>query len=504
MMLLHAFDTHRNCAAMASKTGFSVTIDTLCSLFATMLGGGLLLTWFSLCTSTASVLSLSDDSLGSFQMGILLFGFASVLGRLLALVVAARGERAIFASDRLLLLAVLGAAMSLPFVALSTLTANPVLSAFLWIGGLLLAAWCGAVVLLTFWIDTLSGFGRPFLLMLIVVGSFFLFMLFYFVLIALPPVAARAASPFLVVAAFLLLRFARRTSVEDVRIRVEHGPLSRNCRRYLGLLAVSSFFLGLIGQVVRSLTWAAGSFVYAVPSSVYHEVGIFLATLFVGTALVASAFGKRIASDQTLGLVCLFAMAFGIVVSGIVGQQLLPVADFALGVGLGCYQIQLCFYAATLEYRRESSPFVTFGLLYTPFELAGSVGLLAMVALRAASVAWSQIALVAIIALFLLTFAALIPFFDNQDNIFPSDSGDGDGGRCGDDGSPHRRYAGAFSQFGLTPREQEVAVLLLQGRNLPYIRETLSISEGTAKTHLLHIYRKCDVHDRQEFLSLFH
>lgn len=495
---------------MVPKADFSIALNTLCALLAAMLGGGLLLTWFSLCTSTASVLSVADGSLGSFQTGILLFGFASATLRLAAMVARRRGVS--FASERPLWLAALGAATSLPCVTASTVVADPVLAAVLWIGGLLLAAGCGAVVLLTYWIDTLSRFARSVLLMLVVVGSFFLFALFYFVLIALPPAAVQGASPFLVAGAFLLLRFARRgmrnecggvrRAVAPAGAAAADPLLGLSCGRYLGLLAVSSFFFGLIGQVVRSLTWAADSFVYAVPSSVYHEMGIFLAALLVGAVLVAIAFGKRVAGDQALGLACLFAVALGIVVPGVMGQRFLPVADFALGVGLGCYQMQLCFYAAALVHRKGANPFLAFGLLYTPFELAGSVGLLAMVALRAASVAWSQIALVAIVVLFLLTFAALIPFFGGQGKIFPSEDaggGDGEGGPA----KPEQRVE-VFARFGLTPREKEVAMLLLKGRNLPYIQETLSISEGTAKTHLLHIYRKCDVHDRQEFLNLFH
>jgi len=54
--------------------------------------------------------------------------------------------------------------------------------------------------------------------------------------------------------------------------------------------------------------------------------------------------------------------------------------------------------------------------------------------------------------------------------------------------------------------EDEALLPLLKEKKVeitPYIQDTLSISEGTAKTHLLHIYRKCDVHDRQEFLDLF-
>lgn len=54
----------------------------------------------------------------------------------------------------------------------------------------------------------------------------------------------------------------------------------------------------------------------------------------------------------------------------------------------------------------------------------------------------------------------------------------------------------------LTRREREILELLLEGRSVPIICERLVISEGTARTHVKHIYQKLDVHNRQELLDL--
>ena len=59
-----------------------------------------------------------------------------------------------------------------------------------------------------------------------------------------------------------------------------------------------------------------------------------------------------------------------------------------------------------------------------------------------------------------------------------------------------------LSTYGLTARECEVALLLAKGRSLPFIQEELHIAQGTAQTHLSHIYRKLGVHSRQEFLDV--
>ncbi|KJS64403.1 MAG: hypothetical protein JL50_19470 [Peptococcaceae bacterium BICA1-7] len=60
-----------------------------------------------------------------------------------------------------------------------------------------------------------------------------------------------------------------------------------------------------------------------------------------------------------------------------------------------------------------------------------------------------------------------------------------------------------FLSLELTKREKDVAVLILEGRNNPYIRGSLNISNNTLKTHLKNIYRKAEIKDRQELLDLF-
>lgn len=55
---------------------------------------------------------------------------------------------------------------------------------------------------------------------------------------------------------------------------------------------------------------------------------------------------------------------------------------------------------------------------------------------------------------------------------------------------------------GLTPREQEIMLLLSRGRNRAAISEQLYISEGTAKTHIKNIYRKMGVHSQQALIDM--
>ena len=55
---------------------------------------------------------------------------------------------------------------------------------------------------------------------------------------------------------------------------------------------------------------------------------------------------------------------------------------------------------------------------------------------------------------------------------------------------------------GLSPREREVFAMLAHGRDTAYIQERLFISQGTVRSHRDRIYRKLNVHSKQELLDL--
>ena len=65
-----------------------------------------------------------------------------------------------------------------------------------------------------------------------------------------------------------------------------------------------------------------------------------------------------------------------------------------------------------------------------------------------------------------------------------------------------RHCAAVARDFGLTPRESEVIVLLAYGRTLAIIARDLHIAQGTARTHIETLYRKLDVHKQQELIDL--
>lgn len=59
-------------------------------------------------------------------------------------------------------------------------------------------------------------------------------------------------------------------------------------------------------------------------------------------------------------------------------------------------------------------------------------------------------------------------------------------------------------EYKLSPRETEVFCLLAEGRSTTRIQETLFIAEGTVNTHVRNIYRKLNVHSKQELIDLIY
>ena len=63
---------------------------------------------------------------------------------------------------------------------------------------------------------------------------------------------------------------------------------------------------------------------------------------------------------------------------------------------------------------------------------------------------------------------------------------------------------GAATTYELTPRETEILPLVVRGLDTPTIAQALGVSDNTVRTHKKSLYRKLDVHSKQELLELMH
>lgn len=91
---------------------------------------------------------------------------------------------------------------------------------------------------------------------------------------------------------------------------------------------------------------------------------------------------------------------------------------------------------------------------------------------------------------FFILFALLSPVF--SDEVFS---------RAQEDPALRRRQR--MQQYGLTAREQEIVLLLLQGKLLKECAAALDISLDTVKFHSKNIYRKLGISGRNELMNAF-
>lgn len=63
-------------------------------------------------------------------------------------------------------------------------------------------------------------------------------------------------------------------------------------------------------------------------------------------------------------------------------------------------------------------------------------------------------------------------------------------------------YDDLAQEYGLSAREREVMEMLAQGYTRTHIKDQLVISDGTAKAHIAHVYRKLDIHKKDDLLKL--
>ncbi|MEC4293704.1 response regulator transcription factor [Adlercreutzia shanghongiae] len=73
-----------------------------------------------------------------------------------------------------------------------------------------------------------------------------------------------------------------------------------------------------------------------------------------------------------------------------------------------------------------------------------------------------------------------------------------------DDSAEHLAIACSLirRQYELTPREEDVLSLLVQGKSIAEVAQNLVIAKGTAKVHVRHIYEKLSIHTREELKTL--
>ncbi|MBS5477863.1 MAG: hypothetical protein KHY83_04285 [Coriobacteriia bacterium] len=234
---------------------------------------------------------------------------------------------------------------------------------------------------------------------------------------------------------------------------------------FLAILAVGVLFMALVLVLGKRFDTMM---VYRL-SLPLMVAGFVILTLFMDRFTLESIF--VITAGYEFFDVLFWAMLVGVVRTG--GRR--PVATFGWGVA--------CTYAG-----------MAFGTMISRATAAR---------LLSGELDISAFSMVSILALVLLVVLVLPEGTLSKVGASRSGARGAGAGRAGEgDGGLAVRCEAVARRYDLTPRERDVFVLIARGRTLGVISRELNIAEGTARTHMGHIYAKLGVHRQQELIDL--
>ena len=178
--------------------------------------------------------------------------------------------------------------------------------------------------------------------------------------------------------------------------------------------------------------------------------------------------------------------------------------------GYHCFVLVLCVVCIDVSSSFRVSPARAIGLGFVALYGGETVGSLVAHSLEATGVSMFDLTLVTLVAVSLLFIAHLFLF--TETDLVKIGIGEvsvvGAPPREGAEEAPEAAFVDPCAliaeRFALSPRETDVLPLLLEGRTISRIQETLFISAGTVSTHIRHIYQKTGVDNRQELIDLAH
>ena len=271
-------------------------------------------------------------------------------------------------------------------------------------------------------------------------------------------------------------------------------------------LMASIAVFSLIGRCLDSLPVGPDDSMPASFSGNY----MFLAILAVGVLFVALvlALGRRFNTMMVYRL-SLPIMVAGFVILTLFMDRFTLVSIFVVTVGYEFFDV--LFWAMLVGVVRTGGrrPVATFGwgvaCTYAGMAFGTMISRATAGPLLSGELDISAFSMVSILALVLLVVFVLPEGTLSKVGVGSRSGGSrgASGGRAGEgDGGLPARCEAVARRYDLTPRERDVFVLIARGRTLGVISRELNIAEGTARTHMGHIYAKLGVHRQQELIDL--
>lgn len=190
-------------------------------------------------------------------------------------------------------------------------------------------------------------------------------------------------------------------------------------------------------------------------------------------------------------------MIVGFMAYSFAGPAFQWVALSAIACGFYSFEGLVWLLHPQFVLKTKASSLVVFGWGRALFHLCGFAGATAGFQLVAANLSTGpslEVACLIIVIVLVITMAYL--FTEHDLRLFigrPSIAPQVD---------LEKRCQQIAASYRLSRREEEVLVLLAKGRSVPFIAEEFTVSKGTVKTHVRHIYEKLSIHSKQELLDL--
>lgn len=319
------------------------------------------------------------------------------------------------------------------------------------------------------------------------------------------PAVLVAATLLAAAAEGMLCRFAQKPLQEEAVLR----PLPRRrerLRAYLkpsfAKLALILVIFGFVDSILRELalsTFNAGQ----TPTD--SLVGLFLIAIgfvalffFVHLVLEARSPDKGSYSFATLFVVGVsVAFLFFMNASSGIAYQFVCVVVYLL------FELHVWTLLAHIARDRHVPPSILYGLGLFFLFVGQFLSPIAngFVASLAQPLQLGSVTEPIILMLALLTAVVLLATGSTRNgSLF--DEGSSSRDAVAPDEDRERQVDAIVRTYMLTDREGEIVAMLVKGRSLPKISESLYVTENTTKTHVKNIYRKTGVHSKQELMDL--
>lgn len=276
-------------------------------------------------------------------------------------------------------------------------------------------------------------------------------------------------------------------------------PVRSLARLPLGLIALFVAFL-LVGSLFRGF--------FTPPLSSHQQTGVLLTqnlpTMVLAAVLLLMSLrsSERMRSVNIAWVVVALAFFAGLFLIALLNPQEHDIGTNITVMARTCMTLLFWITLANASRSAEVSPILSFGLLFVVPEIVSSaLGYLVpgfFPAVR--SIGESNSLAIALLCAFMLLVASMA-FLSGQIARAAGGAARSASAEVAARAGQKLDVAAVAAEGGLTPRETEVASYLARGYSQKKISEMLVVSDGTTQSHIKSIYRKLDVHSRQEFID---